>query len=152
MSLRVTNVRLRIDESEAALPARLARVLGLRLEEIARWRILRKALDARDKDALQFVYTAEVVVPQDEDRVAAHANRTAHPKARVERFHEEPFVLPPPGAAPLESRPVVVAWGPGGLAAADFLAEQGYRPLVLERGRAVRDRIPDGRAFDEGRP
>jgi uncharacterized FAD-dependent dehydrogenase len=152
MSLRVTNVRLRIEESEADLPARLARVLGVRPEEITRWRILRKALDARDKDALQFVYTAEVVVPQDEDRVAAHANRTAHPKAQVERYHEEPFVLPLPGATPLERRPVVVGSGPGGLAAAYFLAEQGYRPLVLERGRAVRDRIRDVRAFDEGGP
>src|SRR5258708_5131518 len=81
---------------------------GWRAEEIARWRILRKALAARDKDALQFVSTAEVVVPADEDRVAARANRTAHPAARVERYHEEPFVLPPPGPTPLETRPVVV--------------------------------------------
>src|SRR5437016_12324896 len=105
MSLRVTNIRLRVEESEAALPARLARVLGVRPEEIARWRILRKALDARDKDALQFVYTAEVVVSHDEERVAAFANRTAHPTAQVERYHEEPFALPPPGSEPLTQRP-----------------------------------------------
>src|SRR5262249_29851925 len=92
------------------------------------------------------------VVPQDEERVAAHVNRTAHPKARVERYHEEPFILPPPGATPLERRPVVVGSGPGGLAAAYFLAEQGCRPLPPERGRAVRDRIRDVRAFDEGGP
>jgi uncharacterized FAD-dependent dehydrogenase len=152
MSLRVTNIRLRVEEPEALLPARLARVLGLRPQEIERWRILRKALDARDKDALQFVYTAEVVVPQDEELVAERANRTAHPAARIERYHEEPFVMPPPGAAPLETRPVVVGSGPGGFVAAFFLAEQGYRPLVLERGRAVRDRIRDVRAFDGGGP
>src|ERR1700733_9643810 len=108
MSLRVTNIRLRVEESEALLPARLARVLGLRPEEIARWRILRKSLDARDKDALQFVYTAEVVVPEDELRIAERANRTAHPAAKIEAYHEEPFVMPPPGTLWLEQRPVVV--------------------------------------------
>jgi uncharacterized FAD-dependent dehydrogenase len=152
MSLRVTNIRLRVEESEAELPVRLARVLGLRPEEIARWRILRKALDARDKGALQFVYTAEVVVPEDELRIAERANRTSHPAAKVEPYHEKPFVMPPPGTTPLERRPVVVGSGPGGLVAAYFLAEQGYRPLVLERGRAVKDRIRDVRAFDDGGP
>ena len=60
--------------------------------------------------------------------------------------------MPPPGSGPLENRPVVIGSGPGGLSAAYFLAEQGYRPLVLERGRAVRDRIRDVRAFDQGGP
>src|SRR6266404_5215020 len=54
------------------------------------------------------------------------------------------------GDAPLAHRPVVIGSGPGGLVAAYFLAELGYRPLVLERGRAVRDRIRDVRAFDRG--
>ncbi len=60
--------------------------------------------------------------------------------------------MPPPGKRPLPHRPVVIGSGPGGLVAAYFLAEQGYRPLVLERGRAVRDRIRDVRAFDAGGP
>jgi len=60
--------------------------------------------------------------------------------------------MPPPGTAPLAERPVVIGSGPGGLVAAYFLALHGYRPLVLERGRAVRDRIRDVRAFDAGGP
>jgi uncharacterized FAD-dependent dehydrogenase len=60
--------------------------------------------------------------------------------------------MPPPGDRPLAERPVIVGSGPGGLMAAYFLAAEGYRPLVLERGRAVRDRIHDVRAFDEGGP
>jgi uncharacterized FAD-dependent dehydrogenase len=152
MPLRVSNVRLTLDEPEAALPARLARLLGVAPDQWSGWRILRKALDARDKNALQFVYTAEVRVPGDEALVAARATRTAHPSARIDLYHEPPFVMPAPGPRPLPERPVIVGSGPGGLATAYFLAEQGYRPLVLERGRAVRDRIHDVRAFDAGGP
>ena len=148
MPLRVSNVRLRVGEPEAALPRRLARILGLRPEELRHWRILRKSLDARDRDVLQYVYSAEVTVLADEAALAARASRSA----QVDLYCEEPFVMPPPGTDPLPERPVVVGSGPGGLAAAYFLSEQGYRPLVLERGRPVRERIRDVRRFDEGGP
>ena len=127
-------------------------VLGLDAAEVRQWRILRKSLDARDASALRFVYTAEVRLPYDEERLAELARRRSRSEVRVDLFEEQPFVLPPPGTEPLTERPVVIGSGPGGLVAAYFLAEQGYRPLVLERGRAVRDRIRDVRAFDGGGP
>lgn len=152
MPIRVANVRLGIDEPEAMLPERLRRVLGLSPTAPLTWRILRKSLDARNKDALRFVYNAEVRLPGDEPRIVAHVRRTLRPPLTVDLYTEEPFIPPPPGERSLTHRPVVVGSGPGGLAAAYFLAEQGYRPLVLERGRAVRERIHDVRAFDAGGP
>jgi uncharacterized FAD-dependent dehydrogenase len=151
MSLRVSNISLSIEEPEAALPRKLARALGLPINTALNYRILRKALDARDHRALQFVYTAEVIVEDDEAALARIARRSSG-KVRVERYVEEPFRMPAPGSLPLEHRPVIVGSGPGGLACAYFLAEQGYRPLVLERGKRVNERIRDVRAFDEGGP
>jgi uncharacterized FAD-dependent dehydrogenase len=150
MSLRLSNLRLSIDESEANLPGRTAHLLDVCPADIASWRILRKSLDVRDKQDIQFVYTVEVTLPEGEQRLLELANQTAHPRVRIDRYQETPFHLPPPGSQPLEHPPVVVGSGPAGLVAAYLLAEQGYRPLVVERGRAVRDRIRDVRAFDAG--
>jgi uncharacterized FAD-dependent dehydrogenase len=151
MPIRLSNVRLPIDEPELALPGTLARAMDLKPEEIGRWRILRKSLDARDKRDLSFVYSAEVVVPQDEANLVA---RVQSKKSRIsaEIYREPPFEMPQPGSQPLPERPVIVGSGPAGLVAAYFLAEQGYRPLMLERGRRVRERIHDIRAFDSGGP
>jgi uncharacterized FAD-dependent dehydrogenase len=152
MSIRVSNLRLGLDEPESSLPEHLSRVLGLAPADVQHWRILRKSLDARDRDALQFVYTAELAGPQDEARLVELAGRGQRHQVRVEQYEEEPFTLPPPGSRELGHRPVVVGSGPAGLVAGYFLAEQGYQPLVLERGRAVRERICDVHAFDSGGP
>jgi uncharacterized FAD-dependent dehydrogenase len=152
MPIRVSDLRLSVEEPEAALAGQLARTLGLAPDEVRQWRILRKSLDARDKGALQYVYAAEVRLPEDESQVVERVRRQAHGRARVDLYEEPPFVMPPAGTAPLPERPVVIGSGPGGLAAGYFLALQGYRPLVLERGRAVRERIHDVKKFDAGGP
>jgi uncharacterized FAD-dependent dehydrogenase len=144
MSVRISNLRTPIDEPESALTERLRALAGP-----CRHRILRKALDARDANHLEFVYTLEVT---SEDDNALFARLARRPTIKVDRYTEEPFTPPPPGTQPLEHRPVVVGSGPGGLAAACFLAEQGYAPLLLERGRKVSQRIRDVAAFDAGGP
>lgn len=150
MHLRVSNLRLPIEEPEVALPGHVGRALHVPMDLLGSWRILRKSLDARDKSDLHFVYSTEVSVPDEVGHRLVGARRRG--AVQVEAFHEEPFTLPPPGIERLQDRPVVVGSGPGGLVAGYFLAEQGYRPLVLERGRAVSDRIRDVRVFDSGGP
>ncbi len=147
MSLKVANVRLELDEPEVALPEKLSERLGVGTEAIARWRILRKSLDARRHDDLHFVYAAEVELPGAEEDLAARGLGPG-----VERFEDERFEWPEPGPDRLEHRPVIVGAGPAGLFAGYLLALDGYRPLILERGREVKDRVADVRRFDAGGP
>jgi hypothetical protein len=146
MSIRVSNLRLPIEEPEANLPAHLARVLGVKPTDLGRWQIVRKALDLRDKRQLRFVYNFEV------ETIGGKLHADLHSGVHIEEYHEPPFSMPEPGTTPLSHRPVVVGSGPGGLVCAYFLAKHGYRPLLLERGTKVSDRIRDVKTFDEGGP
>jgi uncharacterized FAD-dependent dehydrogenase len=152
MPLRVSNIRLGLDEPEASLPDHLALIFDVPAASLGPWRILRKSLDARDKDHIGFVYSVEVILREDERKIWQRAGKVRFRETRADLYTEPAFVMPEPGTRPLAHRPVVIGSGPGGLVAAYFLAEQGYQPLVLERGPAVRERIRDVRAFDAGGP
>ncbi len=147
MPLKIANLRLELGEPESVLSEKLSAKLGVEPGDISRWRILRKSLDARRHDDLHFVYAAEVEIPEAESKVAELAK-----SPDIEPFEAERFVWPEPGETPLNRRPVIIGAGPAGLFAGYLLALNGYRPLVLERGRDVKDRVADVRRFDEGGP
>jgi uncharacterized protein len=143
MLLRVNNLSLPIEEPESALTKHLARTIGVTTTDIPNWRIVRKSLDVRDKRQLRFVYNFEV------ETTAARTHRPMG-SAIVEDAESLEFVLPPHGTTPLPKRPIVIGSGPAGLVCGYFLALQGYRPIVLERGTRVNDRIRDVKVFDDG--
>jgi uncharacterized protein len=143
MLLRITNLRSRIEAPETELPQRAAKTMGVAAECFRSLKILRKSLDARQRDALEFVYSLVVDVP---DNLKARVSGDV----RVEPFQQEPFFDPDPGQTPLPNRPVIVGSGPAGLLAGYYLALKGYRPIILERGLPVKQRVPAIRTFDRG--
>lgn len=144
MPLRITNLELPVEAPETALVELLAQRLQVPAGELGSWRILRKSLDARSREKLKFVYSAVVHAPQVESQLLGR--RIPGLESYVPEFFEEPV----PGNLSLQERPVVIGSGPAGLLAGYYLASRGYRPLILERGKAVRERVPAIRAFDQG--
>ena len=144
MPIRLHNIRVSLEQGDAALAGRAADRLGLPAARIARVRPVRRALDARRKrPALVYAVDVELAAGVDE---AAVAERTA---ATLVAAPEEPKLQLRVGAEPLPGRPVVVGAGPAGLFAAGLLASHGFCPLVVERGRPVPERAKDVDAFLE---
>jgi uncharacterized protein len=145
MAVRLNNLRMSVTEPESALGERIERGLGVTVEDIAGWRILRKSLDARSRRDLKFVYSVTVDV-----RDEAGVLRRLVSDSNVSHYEPETFDDPPAGTTPLEQRPVVIGSGPAGLLAGYYLAIRGYRPVIIERGKAVKERVPAVREFDRG--
>jgi len=150
MAIRISNIRLSVDDPEQCLSEFLERHLAIAPGTPWEWRIMRKSFDARDKADPCFVYSVEVQLPESEARIAQLLPPDHDLKVSLEDDSDEPYQFTSPGSEPLKERPIIVGSGPAGLVAGYFLAEQGYRPLILERGRRVGDRIDDVRAFDRG--
>ena len=90
MPLKVSNIRLPVEEPESALADAVARRLGVKSDELTQWRILRKSLDARSRTGLRFVYSAVVHLPEESRRFAGIALRRdpnrRHPMVRSLSF------------------------------------------------------------------
>lgn len=135
--IRIRELRLPLAHVPEALPAAVAerlRVLPSALRNVA---VFKRSHDARKKNAPAFIYTVDVEV-DDESAVLAGLQDEKIGLAPDTRYQ---FVTRAP--EPLASRPVIVGFGPAGIFAALVLAQMGFRPIVLERGKPVRERTKD---------
>ena len=132
--LRIAQIKLSINEPESVLRERILDILHIKEADLLSYTIFKQSIDARRRGQLFFVYTVDVLV-ENESRLLAK---------QLPNISEAPVVnyeYPSSGEATLKTRPIVVGFGPAGMFAALILAERGYRPLVLERGGAVDERV-----------
>ena len=136
--LRLTNVILPLDHSEAALPAAILARLKIPADQMIGYTIFRRGYDARRRSAITLVYTLDVEV-RDEQALLAKLRDVPHVGIAPDTSYR--FVAQAPAQA--QNRPVIIGFGPCGIFAALILAQMGFRPIILERGKVVRERTKD---------
>ena len=137
--LRLTELTLPLHHAEEALPAAICRRLRISPRELVRHVIARRAHDARDKANILLVYSVDVNV-KDEAAILARFRKDRNVQVTPNTAYRFVTRAPPGRTGP---RPVVIGAGPCGLFAGLILAQMGYRPIILDRGKVVRERTKD---------
>jgi uncharacterized FAD-dependent dehydrogenase len=137
--LRLIELKLPLDHAPEALPAAICERLGIAPDELISYTIARRANDARRKSAILMVYSVDVAL---KDEAAVLARHQGDHQVKPTPDTEYRFVTHAPAdyAGP---RPVVIGAGPCGLFAGLILAQMGFRPIILDRGKVVRERTKD---------
>jgi len=140
--LRLSEIKLPLEHSESelesAIRSRLA-LIHVPADGLIRYTVFRRAHDARKRSDIKLTYIVDVDV-KDEAAALAHLNDQPHCTVTPDMAYK--FVAKAPESMK-SPRPVVIGMGPCGLFAGLILAQMGFRPIILERGKAVRERTKD---------
>lgn len=150
MQLELRNLKLPIENmtkdsklEQELLKNAAAKKLKLNIKDISSFRILKKSLDARKKDDMQYVYSV-VIGLQDYTKIKLINNK------EIFEYKQESYVEISRGDCQMLGRPIIIGSGPAGLFCGLLLAERGYKPLLLERGKDVDARTKDIDLFWKG--
>lgn len=132
--IRIEQLRLPLGK-RGKIEEALRELLGLSPAQACPYRLVREALDARRQE-LFWVYSVDVDLPFDN---LTHTSRGSSPRIIASPVSD--YTAPPSGETRLQERPLIVGAGPSGLFAALTLAERGYRPIIIERGAPLEERL-----------
>ncbi|PFG09528.1 NAD(P)/FAD-dependent oxidoreductase [Marinobacter sp. LV10MA510-1] len=140
--IRLTNIQLALDHDDQAMTSAVLDRLSITAEDLVSVHVHKRGYDARKKTNIVLIYTLDVETTQNE--------------SLIEKFSEHQLVKETPdmsyqfvanAPADLQERPVVIGFGPCGLLAGLVLAQMGYKPIILDRGKEVRERTKDTFGF-----
>lgn len=136
--LRITELKLPLDHTEDQLRQAINEYLAISPDQLLAYQVFRQGYDARNKRHIKLVYTLDVEVA-DEQAVLAHTAGSG----KVSLTPDCGYQFVAQASEQVSERPVIIGFGPCGLFAALILAQMGFKPIVLERGKAVRERTKD---------
>lgn len=140
--IRLTNIQLVLDHDDQAMTSAVLDRLSITADDLVSIHVHKRGYDARKKTNIMLIYTLDV--------------ETTHNESLIEKFIEHQLVKATPdmsyqfvakAPADLQERPVVIGFGPCGLLAGLVLAQMGYKPIILDRGKEVRERTKDTFGF-----
>lgn len=139
--IRINEIKMPLEHTAGELKNKILKLLHAEEKDITEFSVYKKSIDSRKKDDICFVYSVDVSLSSDEEKVLL---RLPQNKAvRVEKYKYEM----PENKRNSQFRPVIVGFGPAGIFAALTLARAGLKPIVLERGRDVDTRTKDVKCF-----
>ncbi|HWJ94525.1 MAG TPA: NAD(P)/FAD-dependent oxidoreductase, partial [Telluria sp.] len=142
--LRITELKLPLNHAEHELPQAIITRLGIKPDELLDFTVHKRSYDARKKSAIVFIYAIDAKLANEAAVLARHkGDKHINPSPDMTYQFVASAAQLPPGS----ERPVVIGMGPCGLFAALILAQMGMRPIVLERGKIVRERTVDTFGF-----
>ena len=146
--IRISQLKLPAGHSKTELYHKAAKALHIKSEQIASLQIRRQSIDARKKPDIFLIYVVDITLNgiSEQNCVSRSKNKD------VSIVTERPYQFPKPGTKALRRRPVIIGSGPAGLFCCYMLAQNGYRPILLERGKDVEARKKDVEAFWNGGP
>ncbi len=140
--IRLTEIRLPLTHEEGELREAIAKNLRIPAQQVLSFTLFKRGYDARKKNNIQLIYTLDVEVENEAELLATLSD---DPHVRITPDMEYKFVAQAP--ADLTERPVVIGFGPCGLFAGLVLAQMGFKPIIVERGKEVRERTKDTFGF-----
>ena len=140
--IRINQLKIKTDHTKADLKKKAAGLLRVPVQEIKEIKIIRQSIDARKKPDIFYSYTADVTVAEEEKIL-----RRAKGNPQISKAEIISYRFPDPGKKTMYHRPVIVGMGPAGLFCGYYLALHGYRPILLERGKCVEERLKDVENF-----
>ncbi|MHB8535064.1 MAG: NAD(P)/FAD-dependent oxidoreductase [Sulfuricaulis sp.] len=136
--LRLAEIRLDLDHPPDAIESAILQTLQIPADRLLGFRVRRRGYDARKSSEIVFVYTLDAEVGDE-----AALLEEFRPTRQITRAPDETYRYPVQAPAGITSRPVVIGTGPCGLFAGLALARMGFKPVILERGKDVRERTQD---------
>ncbi len=134
MAIRINPLLLPVHHDTTAVKKKLLSLLRISERELLSFSVLRRSVDARKKEAILYAYIVDVFTKCDARILKKNRDR------RISEADTVSYRPPAPGTEQLTGRPVIIGAGPAGLFAGLLLAEQGYCPLLLERGLPAAER------------
>lgn len=135
--IQITQLKLPYTHTAAELENKIRKTLKLAANQKFTYKIAKKSIDARKKPELSLVYTC-LISCENETTLAKKAKNPAISVISPKSYH-----IPSVGEMPIKNQPLIIGAGPAGLFAALLLAEAGFRPILIERGKPVEERTKD---------